>query len=437
MNEKKSLENTINQFLSDTGEFEPLVQKGIVEKIDADLRKVYFKEVLKARKDTKIKNKLVDIIFDEYKSELSHEKALRKKQAKWVVEELVGTGIIGMIIEANADITDIGWNGTHLALETNDEKIIVKGEKLGIDHTYVERVIQKYARANDKEFNESLPRLDGMIGNVRLNAIHRVLSPDGATLSLRVTRPLLALSGENFEAFAPIEILELLELIVKTNANIFISGETGSGKTELQKLLLSFVNEREKIVMIEDVRETHAKTLFEDKDIYSWITGKNTSITDLTSASLRNNPKWIIISETRGKEAYEMMQAILSGHHVVTTLHATDALAIPRRFVNMCASGYDVNEQMLLSDFLRYVDFGIHIERQEINGKVVRYLSELVEFSNDETQYIFRQTYNGITKKFEYEYGKISVAFLKRMQRKGLTFEFKEGVNDGESKVKA
>jgi len=438
--QRKTLKATVEVFINKaTGKFEPLVTQETLKKIEDDLRNRYATKIIAARKNQKIKDRLIAIITTDYKHLLSTSKETRKKQASYIVTAIVGTGIIEMLINANQAITDIGFNGADLTIETNDEKIRVPGALLGIDEQYIDKTIQKYARANNKEFNETLPILDGMIGNVRISAIHEVLSPSGATLSLRISRPALALNKDNFQNFAPLYILELLEKIVKTNANIFISGETGSGKTELQKLLLSFIDAREKIVLIEDVQETHAKALFPKKDVLSWITGKNIGISDLTKAALRNNPKWIIVSESRGKEAYEMLQAILSGHNIISTLHATDALAISRRFVNMCASGYEVNEEMLTDDFLRYVDFGIHVERMEIDGKIIRYLSELVEYKPaDLSTTVFKQYYSPKLKQFIAETGKLSTSFKQRMERKGLEFEFSKEVKlDGKNKVSA
>ena len=79
-----------------------------------------------------------------------------------------------------------------------------------------------------------------------------------------------------------------------------------------------------------------------------------------------------------------MLQAVLSGHYVVTTLHAINARAIPRRFVNMCASGFKINENAVEEDINRYFDFGVHIKKTVVDGKVIRYLNEIVEFSADE-----------------------------------------------------
>ncbi|PFD11892.1 hypothetical protein CN269_30620, partial [Bacillus thuringiensis] len=71
------------------------------------------------------------------------------------------------------------------------------------------------------------------------------------------------------------------------------------------------------------------------------------TVTDEIIAALRNNPRWIMISELRGKETYEMIQAVLSGHHVVTSLHSVDAETSPKRLVNMSKIGYQVDEKSL------------------------------------------------------------------------------------------
>ncbi|WP_208443852.1 ATPase, T2SS/T4P/T4SS family, partial [Pantoea agglomerans] len=141
-------------------------------------------------------------------------------------------------------------------------------------------------------------------------------------MSLRVSRPRLALRKDNFIEFAPEFMYEFFEKFIKLRTNIVISGETGTGKTEFQKLLASFIDFKYKIVLIEDTAETFLKEMFPDKDILSWLTSADVTITDLIKAALRNNPRWILVTETRGKEAYEMIQAVLSGHHVVTSLHA-------------------------------------------------------------------------------------------------------------------
>lgn len=397
--------------------YKPPIDEARLNMIRDDLTRNYSEEVLQALTDDEIRQKLVQVVLKE------HGGFFKKdiKVAQYIVRECIGTGIIERIM-TNDEITDVGWNGSQLSIETNNNKWLIDGKKLNITQDYIERVISKYAVVNDRDFNSGNPIMDGMFKNVRISATHIDNSPDGATMSMRVARPRLALNKSNFDNFAPSYILELFEKMVKTKANICISGETGTGKTELQKLLLSFIDNHDRMIMIEDVQETHAKELFPDKDIYSWITTPKKSISDLVKACLRNNPRWIIVSETRGAEAYEMLQAILSGHYVITTLHAVNARAIPRRFVNMCSSGFTINENAVEEDINRYFDFGVHIKKVVIDGKVIRYLNEIVEFSENGSTTVFKQKF--INGKFVHEIGTLSESFKERMAEKFIHFEF-------------
>jgi pilus assembly protein CpaF len=106
---------------------------------------------------------------------------------------------------------------------------------------------------------------------LRISATHRSISPNGPTLSIRVSRPYLALTPDNFYTMAPIEILKLLNIFVKAHTSIVLSAETGAGKTELQKLLLGFVPFEDRIVLVEDTDEMHLPAIYPDKDIFSWV----------------------------------------------------------------------------------------------------------------------------------------------------------------------
>ncbi|HDR7320796.1 TPA: Flp pilus assembly complex ATPase component TadA [Bacillus toyonensis] len=349
---------------------------------------------------------------------------------EYVVSELVGTGVIERLIKDRPDITDISYNGSHLIVESSDYKEIYKDNEHQITEQYITRLIQKFAHAVGKEFTPKNPIFDGVYGSIRINAVHSQNTTGNSTMSLRIVRPKLALNEENFEMFAPKFIYEFFKIVMESRNSILISGETGTGKTELLKLLFSFVLFEHKAIMIEDVPETHVKPLFPAKDVLSWLTGNGVTVTDEIVAALRNNLRWLMISELRGKETYEMIQAVLSGHHVVTSLHSVDAETSPKRLVNMSKMGYQVDEKSLEEDIMRYFNFGFHIKRvvvktNDTSGnqikRIIRYLAKIVEYSVEGCEMVFEQKYrNG---KFTYSTGTLSEEFYDKLAEIDLSYE--------------
>nr|WP_257131300.1 ATPase, T2SS/T4P/T4SS family [Bacillus wiedmannii] len=349
---------------------------------------------------------------------------------EYVVSELVGTGVIERLIKERPDITDISYNGSHLIVESSDYKRIYEDHEHQITEQYITRLIQKFAHAVGKEFTPKNPIFDGVYGSIRINAVHKQNTTGNSTMSLRIVRPNLVLNESNFETFAPQFIYDFFKVVMASRNNVLISGETGTGKTELLKLLFSMVQFEHKAIMIEDVPETHVKSLFPDKDVFSWLTGNGVTVTDEIIAALRNNPRWIMISELRGKETYEMIQAVLSGHHVVTSLHSVDAETSPKRLVNMSKIGYQVDEKSLEEDIMRYFNFGFHIKRvvvkaTDTNGnpikRVIRFLAKIVEYSVEGCQMVFEQKYRH--GKFTFSTGELSQEFHEKLAEIDLNYK--------------
>lgn len=370
------------------------ITKSMINDIRNALQVNYSAELIKAMQNSSAINNLEQIIRT--KPEFKKFPCYKNPEiAKSIIQEVADIGVIDRLIQKNPNITDISFNGRFLTIETNDNKYtygLKKGEQK-IDEDYIQNLVNRFALregSKGKNFSSGNPIFNGFNNNIRVSATHSSLSPVGTTMSLRISKPELALNEKNFHNFAPDFIYEnILVKAVKAHANIIISGETGTGKTELQKLLIGSIPFEDKIIMIEDVAEMHLTDLYPDKDIFSWITTsgetqeaskKGISISLHVKNALRNNPKWLIISETRGAEAYEMFQAVLSGHNLITTLHAISNDAVPRRFVGMSSLGFDVDEKLLEEDFLRYMHLGVHIKKKIINGHVLRYLDELAEF---------------------------------------------------------
>lgn len=355
--------------------------------------------------------------------------------------ELAGLGVIQTLLDDSKKpghdrITDIGFNGRFLTVETNTKKFTY-GNKPGepkITKQYIHKLINRFAQQEGTDgtaFTKEMPLFNGAndANYLRISANHEATAPYGATLSVRVASPYLALTKDNFNTMAPmnqrLNVYHLLHVLVACHANIMISAETGAGKTELQKMLVGFMTPQDRIISIEDVNEMHLPDLYPALDIFPWTTISNptgeggVSISDLVKQALRNNPKWILVAETRGAEAYEMFQSVLSDHAIITTLHAISNEAVPSRFIGMSKMGFSIDEESTERDFLRYMHIGIHLTRKSINGRIIRYIDEIAEFvpldeSPTGTNILFKQhiTADGIR---EYWTGAPSAALQEKI----------------------
>lgn len=374
--------------------------------------------VVKGLQDDSSREELAEIIKNDHKHIVKNDPSL----IEYIVQETVGTGIIEEIMK-DESVTDIQWDGTKLIIESNDDKIVYNGQQK-ITEDYIVRIVQKYANANGRDFNPGNPIFDGAYGNVRINAVHKQNSTAGTTMSLRVVRPSLPLREDTFEYFAPQYIYHFFKQIIKIRTNMVISGETGTGKTALQKLLASFIQFEHTVGLVEEVAETYIKQMFPELVVLSWVTSPGVSITDLVVTALRNNIRWLIVSESRGQEAYEMIQGMLTGHHMITTLHSANARAVPRRLITMSKMGYEIDEKSLQQDIVSHLNFSMHIKRVVHEGKVLRYLSEIVEYSDEGAQTIFKQRH--LDGKYHVETGTISQSLKDRFEEEGIIFDFPE-----------
>ncbi|EOZ0499509.1 CpaF/VirB11 family protein [Listeria monocytogenes] len=392
------------------------LEAAIIDEIRTSLRTSYSEVYNEAFSDEAARSALVEIIKQEFPM-------LDPEQTDYAVQEIVGLGFIEGIMK-DQDVTDIAFNGQDVIVERNNapkERYHLPQLSDEIEDDVIKK-ITKFANAVGKDFTNRSPILNASLRQLRINAVHRINSPYGATMALRSSKPVLALNQNNFSEFAPTDVLPLLQALVSIRSNIVIAGETGTGKTELQKLLMSFIDFEERIILIESVLENYAKELFPTKDIFSWLTDEATSTETLIKAALRSHPIWIIIAETLGQEAYEMMQAVLSGHHIITTLHAVNTAAIPERLLNMSKMGYKVDEKSYLDNVYKYFQIGAHIKKRRINGKMVRYLSELVEYEEDHSiRILFKATET--EKGFDYQYGQLSQELQHKLIEFGVAYE--------------
>lgn len=194
--------------------------------------------------------------------------------------------------------------------------------------------------------------------------------------------------------------------------------------TEVTKYLISEIPFREKIALIEDVSEMHAKELFPQLDVHSWVVTGTAKATDLLKASLRNNPEWVIVTELRtGEEAIEWLEAIKSDHRSITSLHAASTYDIPSRIMGMYSEERTVDEVRFEQTIFKLLNIGVQIEAKIINGSKVRFISEVMEYRPDSEGgpiLLFKQKVD-IKGKSRYELNDMSPEMRERLYDSGTS----------------
>ena len=283
----------------------------------------------------------------------------------------------------NDDVTDISYsNGGQVWIKTLS-KGVYRVENTGIDNTLIEKIAFQCANTMGKSFNMANPFLDAESAELRLNFVHDSIARNGVALLVRKTPAKIRLVKDQIIAddYIRLDIHDFLMKCVEGHCNILVSGETGSGKTEFIKYLAAHTKENEKIITIEDTLELHLDKIFPTRDIVAMKTNNIASYSDVLVTCMRQNPRWILLSEVRSAEAVMAVRnSISSGHNILSTIHADKAASIPSRLYSLLESNIDL-EQFLRS-IHRYVQLGVHIkgyyspERQKFH----REIAEVVEF---------------------------------------------------------
>ncbi len=270
--------------------------------------------------------RLVERILVEDNQALPLNYSEKERLFQEVQDEVLGLGPLEPLMK-DPSISDILVN-THKQVYVERHGKIELTEAAFKDEAHLRRVIDKIVSAVGRRIDESCPMVDARLPDgSRVNAIIPPLAIDGPMLSIRrfVVDALELEDLINLRTL-PIEIGELLKLIVKAKLNILISGGTGVGKTTLLNVLSRFIPNQERIVTIEDSAELYLKQehVVRLETRPQNIEGKGeVTQRDLVRNSLRMRPDRIIVGEVRGSEVLDMFQAMNTGHDgSLSTIHA-------------------------------------------------------------------------------------------------------------------
>lgn len=277
------------------------------------------------------------------------------------------------------DITDISYtNGGQLWLKSLS-KGVYRVERPEINNALIEKLAFQCSNVMGKTFNMAHPFFDAESTELRLNFVHDSIATNGIALVIRKTPAKIRLNREKLlnEEYVSADLLDFLLNCVQGHANIIVSGETGSGKTELVKYLASTTKENEKIITIEDTLELHLDRIFPHRDIVAMKTNNIASYSDVLVTCMRQNPIWILLSEVRSAEAVMAVRnSISSGHHIISTIHSDKAALIPMRMYSLIESNIDVEQ--FVTTIHRYVQIGIYVKGY-MSAKLGRFQREIME----------------------------------------------------------
>ena len=345
-----------------------------------------------------------DIVAEELAKQnhaLNH--AERKQLVADVLDELLGLGPIEPLLK-DPTITDIlvnGYNNVFVERYGILEPTSVRFK----DERHLLRIIQKIVSAVGRRVDEASPMVDARLADgSRVNAVVPPLALDGSLLSIRkFARVPISMERLVEIGSIPAPIAEVLKAIVKSRRNVLISGGTGSGKTTLLNAMSAFIDDRERIVTIEDsaelqLQQAHVVRL-ETRPANIEGRGEITQ-RHLVKNALRMRPDRIIVGEVRAGEAFDMLQAMNTGHEgSMTTVHANsprDSLSRVEQMIGM--SGVDIPARSARSQISSALHVVVQVSRLSDGRRKLTSLSELTGMEGDiiTMQEVFRYRQTGV-----------------------------------------
>ena len=349
-----------------------------------------------------------------------------------IQNEVSGYGPITELLQDDS-ITEIMVNGINDVYVEIDGKIVKDESVSFINDTHIIRTIQRIVQPLGRTIDAANPMVDARLRDgSRLNAIIPPLSLTGPVVTIRkFSKRMNSIDDLLRMGTMTAHMAMFLQACVKAKLNIIISGGTGSGKTTLLNILSSFIDDEERIITIEDAAElklhqSHVISL--ETRMVNYEGEGEITIRDLVRNSLRMRPDRIIVGEVRGKETFDMLQAMNTGHEgSITTLHSNSPDdAINRLETMMLMNDMELPVNAIRNYMEKAINIIIQIDRLSDGKRKVTSISEVVGIKNDKVQLkeIFAFKENGLS-----EQGNVRGEFIvykyipkvyDKMKRKGI-----------------
>ncbi|WP_104041011.1 CpaF family protein [Vibrio hyugaensis] len=328
---------------------------------------------------------------------------MKSSLVKSMLDELFGLGPIQSLVD-DKNITDIMVNGANNVFFEKHGKL-EKSEITFVDEAQVLSIAKQIASRVGRRVDELSPTVDARLEDgSRVNVVIPPIALDGTSISIRKFRE-QNIGLEELVDFGSmsLDMARLLSIASRCRMNILISGGTGSGKTTLLNSLSQYISDDERIVTIEDAAElrleqpnlVRLETRAESVEHTGLVTQR-----DLVINALRMRPDRIILGECRGSEAFEMLQAMNTGHEgSMSTLHANsprDAISRVESMVMMA----NLNQPLdaIRRAIVSAIELVVQVNRLRDGSRKVTSISEIVGLEGDSVvmEEIFRFQYDEV-----------------------------------------
>ena len=349
-----------------------------------------------------------------------------------IQNEINGYGPLTDLLN-NDSVTEIMVNGINDIYVEVDGKLLKDESVSFINDNHIVRTVQRIVQPLGRTIDAVNPMVDARLPDgSRLNAIIPPLSLKGPVVTIRkFSKRMDSIDDLLRMGTMTTNMARFLEACVEAKLNIIISGGTGTGKTTLLNILSSFISDEERIITIEDAAElklhqSHVISL--ETRMVNYEGEGEITIRDLVRNSLRMRPDRIIVGEVRGKEAFDMLQAMNTGHEgSITTLHSNSPEdAINRLETMMLMNDMELPVNAIRNYIEKAINIVIQIDRLSDGKRKVTAISEVVGIKDDKVSLkeIFAFKENGLS-----EQGEVRGEFIlykrtpkvyDRMKRKGI-----------------
>jgi pilus assembly protein CpaF len=306
----------------------------------------------------------------------------RQELVKQLLDDMLGLGPLEPLL-ADDTISEIMVNGPKHVFIENKGKLTLSDVQFR-DNAHVLSIATRIVTAIGRRIDESSPLCDArLMDGSRVNIIIPPLAIDGSTITIRkFSKKKITLETMlKFGSISP-AMAKLLRISGRCRLNILISGGTGSGKTTLLNALSQMIDHGERVVTIEDAAELQLQqphvVRLETRPANLEGNGEVT-MRDLVKNALRMRPDRIIVGETRGGEALDMLQAMNTGHDgSMSTVHANrprEAIMRLENLVGMASS--NLSPRAIRQQIASAVDMIIQVSRMRDGSRRVTYITEI------------------------------------------------------------